>query len=185
MADLKQICISGFGGQGAVLAGMILGHAAIGDGKWVSGSNSYGAQARGGSATSEVVISDEPIKYPHVILFDILVALSQGAYDKFSEKVSPDGATIIFDDLLVKPKEMAGAKQIGVPATDTAIAELSSKQSANIVMLGAAAALTGIVSKPALTVSLTENIEERFREINLEALEAGYKLGEAIKNRLD
>ena len=80
---------------------------------------------------------------------------------------------------------LGGLKQIGVAATDTAIAALSSKQSANIVMLGAAAALTGIVSKPALVAALSENIEERFKTINLEALEAGYQLGEAIKNRLE
>jgi 2-oxoglutarate ferredoxin oxidoreductase subunit gamma len=74
MGYLKQIRLCGYGGQGVVLAGTILGHAAINDDKWVSGSNSYGAQARGGSARSEVVISKKPIMFPHVIQSDILFA---------------------------------------------------------------------------------------------------------------
>jgi 2-oxoglutarate ferredoxin oxidoreductase subunit gamma len=182
MADLKQVRISGFGGQGVVLAGMILGHAAIDDGKWVSGSNSYGAQARGGSASSEVVISDEPIKFPHVIRSDILVALSQSAYDKFSGKISKDGAIVIYDDLLVKPSEITGVRQVGFPATDRAIAELDNKQAANIVILGASVAMTGIVSRKALETAVSKSIEHRFKALNLKALEVGYNLGEQAKN---
>ena len=83
MTSAKQVRLSGFGGQGVVLAGTILGHAAIRDGKWVAGSSSYGAQARGGSARSDVVIADGPVVYPHVIEADILIALSQTAYDKY------------------------------------------------------------------------------------------------------
>ena len=182
MADLKQVLISGFGGQGVVLAGMILGHAAIEDGKWVSGSNSYGAQARGGAARSEVVISDEPIKFPHVILSDILITLSQSAYETYTQ-LCEAGAVVIYDDLLVKPVELKGAKQIGVPATDRAIAALESKQAANIVILGATAVITGIVSKEALTASVSKNIDERFRALNIKALEVGFKLGEEAGNK--
>lgn len=178
MADLKQVRISGFGGQGVVLAGMILGHAAIDDGKWVSGSNSYGAQARGGAARSEVVISDEPIKFPHVIRSDILIALSQSAYEKYGTQVCEAGAVVIYDDLLVKPVEPKGADQIGVPATDRAIAALENKQVANIVILGATAVITGIASREALTASVSKNIEGRFKALNIKALEVGFELGE-------
>lgn len=178
MANLKQVRISGFGGQGVVLAGMILGHAAIDDGKWVSGSNYYGAQARGGAARSEVVISDEPIKFPHVIVSDILIALSQSAYEKYNTQVAERGAVVIYDDLLVKPAALAGAKQIGVPATDRAIAALENKQAANIVILGATAVLTGIVGRDALKGSISKHIEERFRALNIKALEVGFELGE-------
>jgi len=103
MTGLKQIRFAGFGGQGVVLAGTILGYAAIHDGKWVSGSNSYGAQARGGSARSEVVISEEPITFPHVIRSDILIVLSQSAYDAHITDVAEDGALVIYDDLIVEP----------------------------------------------------------------------------------
>lgn len=183
MGDLKQIRLCGFGGQGVILAGTILGYAAINDGKWVSGSNSYGAQARGGAARSEVVISKDPIKFPHVIQSDILIALSQKAYDTYSRDVREHGALVIYDDLMVKPHNIEGAQQIGVPATNTAIRELESKQVANIVILGASVAITRIVSRQALVASITETVEERFRELNLKALELGYKLGKDISKQ--
>ena len=181
MGELKQIRICGFGGQGVILAGTILGYAAINDGKWVSGSNSYGAQARGGSARSEVVISKEPIKFPHVIESDILIALSQSAYDQYIRNVSGKDSLVVYDDQMVELKDTKGAKQIAIPATKIAINELNRKQVANIIILGASVAITGIVSKQALVSSITENVEERFRELNLKALEIGYNLGEEIK----
>lgn len=182
MGDLKQICLCGFGGQGVILAGTILGHAAINDDKWVSGSNSYGAQARGGSARSEVVISENPITYPHVIKADILVAMSQTAYDQYIQDLAEQGALVLYDDMIVHPRDMHGVQQIGVPATKTSISELDNKQVANIVILGASVVIAGIVSKQALILSITENVEERFRGLNLRAIEIGYNLGEDIKN---
>jgi len=109
MGDLKQICLCGFGGQGVILAGMILGYAAINDGKWVAGSNSYGAQARGGSARSEVVISENPITYPHVIKADILIVMSQTAYDQYIQDLAEQGALVLYDDMIVHPRDMHGA----------------------------------------------------------------------------
>jgi 2-oxoglutarate ferredoxin oxidoreductase subunit gamma len=176
MGELKQVRLSGFGGQGVVLAGTILGYAAIKDGKWVAGSSSYGAQARGGSARSDVVVSDGLIIFPHVIEADILVAMAQTAYIRYMEELS-QGAWVIYDDELVSPQSIADAVQIGVPATASAIKELKQQQSANIVILGALAAITGIASKRALRAAIEENISERFRELNLKALELGYKLG--------
>ncbi|UCE34147.1 MAG: 2-oxoacid:acceptor oxidoreductase family protein [Deltaproteobacteria bacterium] len=184
MTDLKQIRFAGFGGQGVVLAGTILGYAAIHDGKWVSGSNSYGAQARGGSARSEVVISTEPITFPHVIRSDLLIVLSQSAYDAYITDVAEDGALVIYDDLMVKPREVAGVRLIAVPATNTAIHEMQSKQVANIIILGASMAITKVVTKRALNVSIRENIEERFKESNLKALKKGYELGGTIEGTL-
>ena len=177
MGELKQIRLSGFGGQGVVLAGTILGYAAIKDGKWVAGSSSYGAQARGGAARSDVVVSDSPIVFPHVIEADILVAMAQTAYTKYTEELA-QGAWIIYDDELVSPRSIEGATQIGIPATSTAIKELDQQQSANIVILGAMAAITGIASKEALSAAIEENVSERFKELNFKALEAGYGLGE-------
>jgi 2-oxoglutarate ferredoxin oxidoreductase subunit gamma len=176
MGDLRQVRISGFGGQGVVLAGTILGHAAIKDGKWVAGSSSYGAQARGGSARADLVVSDGPIVFPHVIEADILVTMAQTAYDKYREVLASE-SWVIFDDELVSPRPLDGAVQIGVPATSSAIKELNQRQSANIVILGASAALTGVVSRNALIASIVANVSERFRDLNLKALELGYRLG--------
>lgn len=175
MGELKQVRLSGFGGQGVVLAGTILGYAAIRDGKWVAGSSSYGAQARGGAARSDVVVSDEPIVFPHVIEADILVAMAQTAYTNYTEELAR-GAWVIYDDELVSPRAIEQAKQIGIPATASAIKELKQQQSANIVILGALAAITGIASKGALSAAVKENVAERFRELNLKALEVGYRL---------
>ena len=180
MGELKQVRLSGFGGQGVVLAGTILGYAAIKDGKWVAGSSSYGAQARGGSARSDVVISDRPIVFPHVIEADILIAMSLTAYAKYTEELAR-GAWVIYDGELISPRSIDHAKQIGVPATASAIRELNQQQSANMVILGALVAITRIASKGALSAAIRENVGERFRELNLKALELGYRLGEASK----
>jgi 2-oxoglutarate ferredoxin oxidoreductase subunit gamma len=83
---------------------------------------------------------------------------------------------------MVEPKDIKGAKQIAIPATKTAISELNRKQVANIIILGASVVISGIVSKQAMILSITENVEERFRELNLKAIEIGYNLGEDIKS---
>jgi 2-oxoglutarate ferredoxin oxidoreductase subunit gamma len=179
MGELRQVRISGFGGQGVVLAGTILGHAATKDGKWVAGASSYGAQARGGSARTDVVISDRPIVYPHVIEADVLVAMAQTAYNKYLEELA-EGALIIYDDEMVAPRSMEKVMQIGIPATSQAIKELNQKQSANIVILGAFAGITGMVSKDALIAAINENVSARFRDLNVRALELGYRLGKEV-----
>lgn len=182
MSNLTQIRLCGYGGQGVVLAGTILGHAAINDDKWVSGSNSYGAQARGGSARSEVVIAKNPITYPHVIKADILIAMSQTAYDEYMQDLAEQGALVLYDDMIVHPRDMHGVQQIGVPATKTSIDAFNNKQVANIVMLGASVVITGIVSEKSLILSIKTNVGQRFRELNLKALEVGYTLGKDIKS---
>jgi 2-oxoglutarate ferredoxin oxidoreductase subunit gamma len=177
MTSAKQVRLSGFGGQGVVLAGTILGHAAIRDGKWVAGSSSYGAQARGGSARSDVVIADGPVVYPHVIEADILIALSQTAYEKYIKELAKD-ALVLFDDQMVSPKPLVGIRQVGIPSTSVALKELNQKQAANIVILGALASVSGLVSKEALKAAILENLSSRFKDSNLKALELGYRLGE-------
>jgi 2-oxoglutarate ferredoxin oxidoreductase subunit gamma len=180
MGEPRQVRISGFGGQGVVLAGTILGHAATKDGKWVAGASSYGAQARGGSARSDVVISDGPIVYPHVIEADVLVTMAQTAYNKYIEELA-ENAVIIYDDEMVAPRSVEKVMQIGVAATSQAIRELNQKQSANIVILGAAAAITGMVTKDALIAAISENVSGRFKDLNVRALELGYRLGNERK----
>ena len=100
MPEITQVRLSGFGGQGIVLAGILLGEAGVIDGKYISGSNSYGAQARGSECKSEVVFSDRPIDFPHLTTADILVAMSQGAYDMFCEDVKERSGLILYDQVL-------------------------------------------------------------------------------------
>jgi 2-oxoglutarate ferredoxin oxidoreductase subunit gamma len=180
---VTQICVCGYGGQGVVLAGTILGHAAITDDKWVAGSNSYGAQARGGAARSEVVIATHPIIYPHVIQADILIAMSQTAYDTYKHTIAEQGACILYDDMIVHPEGIPGVHHIGIPATKTALDAFKTTQVANMVMLGAAAAMTTIVSKKSLIFSIQTQVAHRFREVNKKALTTGFTLGKKYRQK--
>jgi len=177
MAKIKQIRLCGFGGQGIVLAGTILGYAGINDGKWVASSSSYGDAARGGTCYSDVVISDRPIVYPHLIKADVLIALSQMAYNEYIKLVNPENGIVIYDERLVSVQEIDNLKQVAVSATEPAIRELGSKQVANIIILSAAVGMTKIVSKNALISAIDKNVTKRFKDLNLKAAELGLKLG--------
>jgi 2-oxoglutarate ferredoxin oxidoreductase subunit gamma len=167
----------GFGGQGVVLAGTILAHAAIRDGLWVAGSSAYGAQARGGTARYDVIVAQDTIKFPHMLSTDILVAFSQKAYEESLGGLSRDGARVIYDELLVAPGALDKVDQVGVPATDRALKDLGNKQAANMVMLSAVAVLTGLVTHRSLESALRENSAERFLDVNLRALALGREIG--------
>ena len=174
---IKHVRLCGFGGQGVILAGTILGYAGVNDGKWVAGSNSYGAEARGGACRADVIISDKPISFPHVIKANILIAMYQRAYDRYIESVTNENGMVIYDQQMVDAREIPGLKQVGVPATSTAIKELKNKQVSNIVMLGAAAEITGIVNRDALITAIEKNVKARFKKLNLKAVELGFSLG--------
>jgi len=184
MEEIKQIRLCGFGGQGVILAGTILGYAGINDDKWVAGSSSYGAAARGGACRADVIISDKPIRFPHIIKADILIAMSQKAYNVYIENVEKGAGIVIYDEQIVSTKEISGLKQIGVPVTNTAIRELNSKLVANIVILGAAVGITKIVNRDALISAIEKNVPERFKVLNLEAVKLGFKLAEGRSKEL-
>ena len=177
MAEIKQVRLCGFGGQGVILAGTLLGYAGINDGKWVAGSNSYGAAARGGTCRAEVVISNEPIIFPLVIKADILIAMSQGAYDKYIEDVKANDGIVVYDGQLISPRDISSLKQIGVSATNAAIEEINNKQVANVIILAAAVEITKVVTKDALITAIEGTVEQKFREINLKAVNIGFRLG--------
>ncbi len=175
MSGRDQIRISGFGGQGVVLLGLLLGEAGGILGKNVAGANSYGAQARGSGCKSEVVFSDEPIDFPHVVKADYFIAMSQGAYDLYRSSVAP-GGLIIYDESQVRPKEDLPVRQAGIAATDTAIAQLNDKQAANMVLLGALVEMSDLVSSASIEKAMERHVAERFRAQNLRAFEAGREL---------
>lgn len=173
---IKQVVLCGFGGQGIVLAGTLLGQAAFNDRKWVSGTNSYGAAARGGTCRAEVVISDRPITFPYVIEADILIAMYQTAYNKYIGEVKRGKGVVIYDELFT-PKETKGLKSVGIPATRTAIEELNNGMVANVIILSAAVELTGVVTKRALKAAVEATVSERLRDLDLKALDIGFELG--------
>jgi 2-oxoglutarate ferredoxin oxidoreductase subunit gamma len=180
MGEIIQVRLSGFGGQGTVLAGILLGEAGVIDGRYVSGSNSYGAQARGSGCKSEIVLSDRPIDFPQLIIADILMTMSQGAYDLFCEDVRETSGFILYDQGQVVPKERLNVTQMGVPATEQALKKLKNKQVANIVLLGALIEITKIVSPRAIQKAIHTHVSERFRRLNLKALATGMELARRI-----
>ncbi len=179
MAEMMQVRLSGFGGQGIILAGLLLGQAGVIEGKNVAGSDSYGAQARGSGCRSEIVFSDGPIDFPHLVTSDILVAMSQEAYNTYWKDVKEDGL-IFYDQGLVIPEQGLKVKQKGVAATEISIKKLKNKQVANIVLLGVVVEATGIVSPKAVQKAIALHIGERFRTLNLKALRRGMELGKKI-----
>jgi 2-oxoglutarate ferredoxin oxidoreductase subunit gamma len=172
----KEIRIAGFGGQGIVLAGKILGEAAINSGHKAVQTQSYGPESRGGAARSEVVISDGEIDYPRVVDADILVALSQPGYDKYHDDIKKSTKIIVDKDLV--EGAVKGANP--VPFTKTADA-LGKKIVANIVMLGYLTPIIGMIPKKKMIDTIKDNIPKGTERINLKAFEKGYSLG--LKDR--
>jgi len=177
-----EVIIGGFGGQGTLLAGAILGKAAVFEGKKVVQTQSYGAEARGGAARSEVVISDEDIDYPMVMEADALIAMSQLALDRYIGRVKADGIVMIDEDL-VKEIARKDVKIVKIPATKMASGELKVPIIANMIMMGALTALTGIVKPESLKKSIKISVPKGTKKINLEALNRGLKLAESIKRK--
>lgn len=180
MTEIKQVRWSGFGGQGVVLAGLLLGEAGVLDGKYISGSNSYGAQARGSGCKSEIVFSDGPVDFPHVTIADILIAMSQGAYNTYCSEVREGSGLILYDQGLVKPRGDLGIKHLALPATEVSVKRLKNKQVANIVFLGALVEITKLVSWKAVRKAIVKHVSERFRPLNLQALKVGGELGRKV-----
>jgi 2-oxoglutarate ferredoxin oxidoreductase subunit gamma len=180
MLETFQVRFCGFGGQGIVLMGVVLGEAAVREGYWAAGSNSYGAQARGSACLSEVVLSRGPVDFPHVLEADLLVAMSQEAYGRFVSDLKPEGR-VLYDDPQVRPEREVPQHHLPVPATRVAVEDLGNRQVANMVILAAAVALCEIVSPETLQLAVEGTVSSRFRAINRKALEVGFEIGEAAR----
>ena len=177
-----EIRISGFGGQGIILTGQIIGQAAsIYDDGFATFSQSYGPESRGGSCTAEVVISNEPIDYPYVQNPQVLIILSQEAYAKYVNNL-PKGTLVIIDSDLVKPGASHNTAPISIPATRMA-REMGRAVVANIIMLGFLAAVSDLVSVEALRKSILASVPEGTGEFNMKAFESGYDYGLKHRNR--
>jgi 2-oxoglutarate ferredoxin oxidoreductase subunit gamma len=170
-----EVLICGLGGQGVVLAGQILGRAAVYDGKNVVQTQSYGAEARGSAARSEVIISDQKIGYPLVRKCDVLVALTQGALDA-NVKNLKENAVLLVDEELVKQIPETKAKIQKLPITQTAKEEMKSEMYANVVMLGALTKITKIVSREAMEKAITTSVKTDTVKMNLNAFKTGLNL---------
>ncbi len=176
--EKKEIIMTGFGRQGIVLAGRIIGAAAaIGDGRESTFVQSYGPESRGGACNAQVVIADKIIHYPYIRKCDFLICMSQAGYEKYIEALKPDGVLLVESDL-VRPR----GKEVdffAIPATRMA-EELGRKMMANIIMLGFFTAVTSLISIKAFRETLVKSVPKGTEEKNMLAFNKGVDYGLAL-----
>jgi len=167
-----EVRISGLGGQGVVFAGQILGRAAVYDGMYAIQTQSYGAEARGSAARSEVIISDHKVWFPIVRKCDILVAMNQSSLNEHLNDLKKDGSLLV-DEHMVREVPQVRTSVFRVPATRVAETELKSRIYANVILLGALVRIAEIVSVKATEKAIVDLVPQESLEKNL----AGFKRG--------
>lgn len=173
--ERQEIRFAGFGGQGLLLAGILLGKtAALYAGKQAAQTQSYGTEARGGASQCNVVIDDKEITYVGVVNPDIFVVMSQEAYDKLIGEVKEKGL-VFYDSDLVKIKENPNIRQIPIASTSTA-KDMGRQMVANVVMLGAMVEGTKILDVDWVKACLKESVPQGTEELNLKAFDTGRSL---------
>lgn len=166
-----EIRLSGSGGQGLILMGIILAEAiGIYGGKFVAQTQSYGPEARGGSSKSEVIVSDEEIDYPKVLQLDLLLAMNQRSCDEFYSDLKPEGLLIV-DSTFVS--QVPTSKAYRIPFTRIAREKFQREVVANIIALGAVSQLSAIVSPKAIESAVLARVPKGTEKLNRDALKAG------------
>lgn len=174
-----EIRFSGSGGQGLILAGVIFAEAAtIYDGKNAVQSQSYGPEARGGASKSEVILSDQPIDFPKATAIDLQLSLTQESCTKYYKDLKGDG-TLLVDEDFVRDVPQGTFKVIRLPIIRTATEEIGKSFVANIVAIGAIAAITGQVTYASVERAVLSRVPKGTEELNKKALKAGFDLAMA------
>ena len=176
----KEIRICGFGGQGVILSGFIIGKAAavFMDYNAVQ-SQSYGPEARGGAARSEIVISDTKIGYPRPTSVDLLVAMSQEAFDSYRDDIRDDTMIVVDPDLI---KDYDIGRSVYTVRAQKIAEELGNKIVTNIVMVGAAMSIFSFLDLEAVRKAVIDSVPKKFIELNTKAFEKGVQAGKnAVK----
>ncbi|MFC1513562.1 2-oxoacid:acceptor oxidoreductase family protein [candidate division KSB1 bacterium] len=172
-----NIRFSGFGGQGIVLSGVILGTAAVYDSKNAIQTQSYGSEARGGACKCDVIIDEKTINELEPDLLDILIAFSQPAFNEYFPYLKKDGILFIDKDLVSLPDRKTFPGEVyTIPATDLAFKKLNHKIMANLVMMGYVIRKTGLLDVESVEQSIRENAPQKFVEANLNAFRTGLEL---------
>ncbi len=179
MGSRYEIRLSGSGGQGLILMGIILAEAiGIYDGKYVAQTQSYGPEARGGSSKSEVIVSDEEIDYPKAMKLDLLLAMNQRSCDEFFPDLKPEG-TLIVDSTFVT--QLPTPRAFEIPFTRIAREKFKREVVANIIALGALSQLTPIVSAKAVESAVLARVPKGTENLNRDALRAGMHAAKKAK----
>ncbi|MFC1477130.1 2-oxoacid:acceptor oxidoreductase family protein [candidate division KSB1 bacterium] len=170
-----EMKITGFGGQGIILTGMLIGKAAaIYESKSATLIQSFGPEARGGACQAQVIVSDEQILYPYVRECDILLSLSQDAYNTYIPHLKKDGILIYEEDLVDPGDKAEGVKSFCIPSTHIA-EELGRKIVANIVALGFFTAVTKLVKPESMKEAVKSSVPKGTIDLNLRAFDQGFK----------
>ncbi len=174
---LTEIRIAGFGGQGVILSAVVIGKAAsIYENGFATMTQNFGPEARGGACSAQLVVSDSPVLYPYVTRPDIIVILSQEAYNRFAPELKPGGMLIIEEDL-VRVSDLKGDPKVySIPATRFA-EELGKRMVLNSVMVGFFTAVTKLLTADAVRKAVADSVPPSFRELNLKAFERGFEYG--------
>ena len=179
--DRREIRLAGEGGQGMILAGIILAEAAaIYDGKNAVQTQVYGPEARGGASKAEVIIAQGEIDHPEVISADALVAMSQEACDKYAGNVKVDGLLIVDEE---KVGRVPSSRAIKVPITRLAQESSGRTITANVVALGVLVGMTGVVSRQAIEKAVAARAPKGTEEMNRAALNAGFTAAELVSKK--
>lgn len=170
-----EVTIAGVGGQGSILAGQILGAAAVMyDGKYAAQTQAYSSELRGGFAAAWLIISENPVVFTRVTHPDVLVAQAQDSITRFASGLKPAGTLIIDSDMVTEPPGGAG-RLYRVAATTISRNRLNAPMTANMVILGAFCRVTEVVSREALEKAIRDSVPQGKDKINLEAFDAGYR----------
>lgn len=172
-----EVRIGGFGGQGVVLMGIIMGKAyAINEEKAATLTQSFGPEARGGACSAQVVLEDERVLYPYTSNVDSLIVMSQEAYTTYYPKLKDDGILLVEEEL-VKPGELKPNQEMyGIPSTRIA-EEVGRAMVQNIVMLGFFTAILGVTRKEAMRKAVEDSVPSHTIDMNLTAFDRGYEYG--------
>ena len=176
----QQFIFAGTGGQGLILAAIVMAEAAILARKNAAQSQSYGPEARGGASKAELIISDETIRYPKVRQPDFVLTMSEQAYKKYGLELGEE-AVLIVDDTYVTHVKPRNRNLYALPVTKTARATFGNEQSANIVAVGVVAALSEAVPFDQVRQAVTKRVPKGSVEQNTRALELGWNLGRDAK----
>ncbi len=173
MAKTFEVRLSGSGGQGLILAGIILAKAAVLENRKVTQTQSYGPESRGGYSHADVIISDKEIYFPEATNINCLLALTQEACDKFLFDLCENGILII-DTTFVKNLALAAENTYEIPFTEIAQEKLGSPISTNIMALAFLVKITGIVKESSLKKAIEETVKPAFVDLNLKAMQIGF-----------
>jgi 2-oxoglutarate ferredoxin oxidoreductase subunit gamma len=172
-----EIKVGGFGGQGVILSGYIIGRAAsIYDNMYATMIQAFGPEARGSACSAQIIVSSDPIDYPYIVSPSIMVVMSQEAYSRFSPELTKGGILITEEELVTPHNLRKDVKHFSIPATRIA-EELGKKLVLNIVMMGFMTAVTELLNPEAMRKAVTASVPKGTEDLNLRAFEEGYKYG--------